>query len=559
MKAQTLRDYLSVHTWVGIVSGLLLFIAFYAGAFSMLEPEITRWASAPAERPAASADADAAMQQFFAEHPDVQGRVSLRLAGPDHATPLIKLVDKARKESWFELGQDGRMQSLSRTKEEDSSGNFVDYLHRKGGLPVPLDWAEPVIGVVSLLYALALVSGVVVLLPSLVKDLLYVRLGANLKRMWLDIHNLLGITSLPFHIAIALSAAVFGLHDAIYSVQDHFIYKDGLRATVARSSAPKPPAVLDPGQWLKPSDVVSRLQAQAPQFTPRVIDYVGLGGKQPVLFVAGLDDQHFKRGALYGYAFVDPATGRIFDSTHVPGQQGSALSGALSVFFSLHFGSFGGDPVRVLYVLLGLSGALLFYTGNLLWIETRTKRLRQRSPHAAVFERPRHVRALSALTVGVCLGCAAALPATLVAARWLSPWVGDMDVVHQGVFYALFAGCMAWAGLWGTARVAAPLLWFTAACNALVPITALLFAAGLGGAKPRPHEGGFWLLELLCLLLAVFFAVLAYRRRYPRLAATAAPTPAAHPGAAAASMQASTASALRADTQTLSTSHSLDH
>ena len=29
MKAQTLRDYLSVHTWVGIVSGLLLFIAFY--------------------------------------------------------------------------------------------------------------------------------------------------------------------------------------------------------------------------------------------------------------------------------------------------------------------------------------------------------------------------------------------------------------------------------------------------------------------------------------------------------------------------------------------------
>lgn len=53
-------------------------------------------------------------------------------------------------------------------------------------------------GIVSILYAVALVSGVIVLLPSLIKDLFALRLGANLKRMWLDAHNVVGIVSLPF-------------------------------------------------------------------------------------------------------------------------------------------------------------------------------------------------------------------------------------------------------------------------------------------------------------------------------------------------------------------------
>ena len=56
----------------------------------------------------------------------------------------------------------------------------------------------------------------------------------------------------------------------------------------------------------------------------------------------------------------------------------------------------------LLLPLLGLSGALLFYTGNLLWIESRTRRLRQ--PPGG-FERPRHVRVVSALTAQPAMCC----------------------------------------------------------------------------------------------------------------------------------------------------------
>jgi uncharacterized iron-regulated membrane protein len=357
-----------------------------------------------------------------------------------------------------------------------------------------LEVAEPVIGLVSLAYGLALLSGIVVLLPSLVKDLFYLRLGRNLKRMWLDVHNLLGVTSLPFHIVIAISAAVFGLHDLVYLAQDRFIYREGLRATVARDSAEHPKVAR--ADWLPPSEIKRQVNAQVPALQLQGMDYVMLPSG-PVAMVGGSDERYFQRASRYGFVFANLATGQIYDRTYLPGGSGSASTSLINSLFALHFGSYGGDAVRILYVLLGLSGALLFYTGNLLWIETRTKRLR----HSDGMERPRHVQVISALTVGVCLGCAAGLPATLALAHWGAQAMGgDLNLLHQSVFYTVFMGCIAWAIWRGTARAAPGLLWFTALCNALVPLAVFL--------NPGPDGT---LLGGLCGLLAVFFAWLASR------------------------------------------------
>jgi len=503
MKAQTVKDYLAVHTWIGILCGLVLYIAFYAGAFSMLEAEITRWTQPPA--PATSTvsdDGDALVAAFLAAHPDAKGRVRLRWPSADNAQPALAQIERGKPPVWWQLGSSGQLVRMdSMPRDADTSGNFVDYLHRKGGLPLPLDVAVPIIGIVSLVYALALVSGIVVLLPSLVKDLFHLRLGANLKRMWLDVHNLLGVASLPFHLVIALSAAVFGLHDIVYQAQDKFIYQDGLRATVARDSTPRPLAAR--ADWLAPSEIRRRVLEQAPHFEPLGLDYT-IQPAGAVATVLGNDERHFQRASRYGLAMVNLATGQIFDRSYLPGASGHASTALLGSLFALHFGSFGGDTVRILYLLLGLSGALLFYTGNLLWIETRTKRARQArngAQDAPALERPRHVRVVSALTLGVSLGCAAALPATLALAHWLAPRLGDLNTLHQGVYYALFGACIAWA-LWrGTDRAAPGLLWFTAACNALVPLAALL----------SPGPDGV-LLGAVCALLALFFAWLGRRQ-----------------------------------------------
>lgn len=47
MRADFIRNYKSVHTWTGIISGMALFIAFYAGALTVFKEPIRRWSTPP--------------------------------------------------------------------------------------------------------------------------------------------------------------------------------------------------------------------------------------------------------------------------------------------------------------------------------------------------------------------------------------------------------------------------------------------------------------------------------------------------------------------------------
>ena len=130
------------------------------------------------------------------------------------------------------------------------------------------------------------------------------------------------------------------------------------------------------------------------------------------------------------------------------------------------------------YFFLGLAGAWLFYSGNLLWVETRRKA--QRKGSGEVPAQRRDTRWLAAGTVGVCLGCVAGLSATIVAAKWLHGRVADLNHWHGVIYYAVFLACIAWAFAWGAARAAVHLLRLCAAATLAIPLTslaALLFPA----------------------------------------------------------------------------------
>ncbi|MBQ4829488.1 PepSY-associated TM helix domain-containing protein [Alteromonas sp. CI.11.F.A3] len=44
MKLQNYKSYQQVHIWTGIISGLLLFICFVAGALTMFKAPLNVWA-----------------------------------------------------------------------------------------------------------------------------------------------------------------------------------------------------------------------------------------------------------------------------------------------------------------------------------------------------------------------------------------------------------------------------------------------------------------------------------------------------------------------------------
>jgi hypothetical protein len=136
-----------------------------------------------------------------------------------------------------------------------------------------------------------------------------------------------------------------------------------------------------------------------------------------------------------------------------------------------------------MYFLLGLAGAFLFYSGNLLWVESRRKADRGRG---ALVVQKRSTFLMAAATVGVCIGCVAGISATLAAGKWLHGRVQDLDAWHMGVYYAVFLGAVGWAFARGAARAAPALLWAAALCTAAIPLTTL---AGwlLPGIGPWAH------------------------------------------------------------------------
>lgn len=484
MRSDFVRVYKSVHTWTGIVSGMALFIAFYAGALSVFKEPLRHWSTPPdSVQSVPLDDMQALIVQTLDAVPAAVRGFSLSLDGEGKAVPRLEWHvrdpqaddhdEGAVRRYTAELGASGRL--LVGEEHRSHLVEFIDVLHRVVGLPTDSDPHRWIMGIVAVLYSVALVSGVVVLLPSLVKDFFALRVGKNLKRMWLDAHNVVGIVSLPFHIVMALTAVVFAFHDQIYAVQDEVVHhgqwRQAFQPPQGRSSEREPPR--DPATLLSPEQLVQTVRAAAPGFEPSRLQYSQVTSPRAAVYVWGKDPAAVSPRAAGGFAVVDPYSGTLIATDFLSGRQ-STPALFISSFFALHMASFGGTAVRWMYFLLGLAGAWLFYSGNLLWLETRRKTQRKSAQQGELPVQRRDTALLAAATVGVCLGCMAGISLTIAAAKWLPGRVASLSTWHVGIYYLVFLGSVAWAFWRGAARAAVPLLWLCAACTLAIPLSTLL-------------------------------------------------------------------------------------
>lgn len=521
MRTDFVRIYKSVHTWTGIVSGMALFIAFYAGALIVFKEPIARWATPPGQvRMAPLDDARQLITTTLAAHPEVAKGFTIHLTDAENVPARM---------SWEVRDPNGDDHDETSVRHYaarlDAAGNaqvdetrpvplaaFIDTLHRVVGLPFDNDPNRWVMGVIAALYAVALISGVIVLLPTLAKDFFALRVGKNLKRMWLDAHNVVGIISLPFHVVMALTAVGFAFHDGIYVAQDNVIH-DGKWSTVFQRPAPTPGAApaRDPAAMLAPTELLARIRDLAPGFEPSHLQYQGVTGTRAVVRVWGKDAQAVAPRARGGFAAIDPYSGKVVSTDLMPGRQDTPGLFITSIF-ALHMASFGGALVQWMYFVLGLAGAWLFYSGNLLWIESRRRRAARNGPAPA---QRRDTRLMAAATIGVCIGSICGISLMMVASKWLHGRVGDVTAWHQGLYYATFFGCIAWACARGAARACVHLLWAACALTLAIPLTTMVawMSPALGPwAHGSPAALGVDITALVGALCLAFMARATGRR-----------------------------------------------
>ena len=219
---------------------------------------------------------------------------------------------------------------------------------------------------------------------------------------------------------------------------------------------------------MPPAQLLQRLKVQVPDLEPRFLVFKNFGDKAASVRVPGAERGYVGDTHLGG-VMLSALTGEVLKDGSLPSRQDPDRR-ASETFYGLHTGQYEGATITWAYFFLGFSGAWLFYSGNLLWIESR----RKKAGKSGEVEQPRSTRLLGSVTVGVCLGCVAGLSLTIVAAKWLHGRVADLNAWHTYIYYAMFLGSVTWAFAWGAARAAVHLLWLCVAFTVAIPLTTLL-------------------------------------------------------------------------------------
>lgn len=505
VRADILRIYQSLHTWTGITAGLLLFVGFYAGSLTMFKDELQQWIAPPLvftslaqQVSPSSADWQMLLDQTLATYPmELSKGFDLDLTTP---TPVL---------SWYSQGSARDLHMDNKIVEarldpqgvlvvtetyENKFGDLIDYLHRSAGIGGEIGHDQAgvyLLGIAAVLYFLALVSGVIVLLPTLVKSFFALRKEKGSSRFWLDSHNLVGVASLPFHFIIAWTVVGFAFHDLIY---------DGLAVFYGEQplfQRPAPATQKFELSQLPPLEQhIAAAQAYSPSHQPIKLSFMRLNTPAPALVVQMVNPNGMVRGPEADYLFMQPFTLAIQPFSFST-QDGASYSKFIMGLFSLHYGTFAGDFGRWGYFVMGLLGAFLFYSGNLLWLDKRMKK--QGGPS-------RSCKIMAALTIGICLGSMLAVALTMLVGKLLSPVLVNLNYAYLFCYYLSFIAFISYSFWRGAALAACHGLVALSFCCALLPMATLYLQWQQPDWYRLTATAG---VDLMALLFAIVFGYAA--------------------------------------------------
>jgi uncharacterized iron-regulated membrane protein len=513
IRTETLKIAKKMHTWFGISAGIFLFICFFAGGLTMFQHDLSRWAAPQQQQlPKISlGQYNALLSQVQQHYPETQRSLQINFSGKEGFNAPMQWrspTDTSVPASRFDADQSTLLASLTpegqlivQQQNLSKIGWLVEQLHETAGIPGSLGHDSLglyVMGVVAILYFLALLSGLVVLLPTLVKDFFAIRPGKNKKRFWLDSHNVIGISSLPFHVIIAISVIVFAFHDVFY-------WALGKLAFPEQPLFPRPAAmqIAEPAPKLDIQAIYHKLANAAPEYQLQGLSLNALDQPNKASAFASLySPQRMLRGADFDYVSFNPYQSTPYNLSSLDSHIGNADK-VIKSMFALHLGNYGGDFTRYVYLLFGLGGAYLFYSGNLLWIESRLKKAKTNAS-TSVAQRL-DVRFMANLSIGACLGCVLAIAGCLLLVRFYNLWLTALSSINQCLiytYYALFLISLSYSFVVGAAKALPSLLKMIALCCFFIPLLSLLAVVSPQlGIYYSPDLYGIDLFSALCGLV----------------------------------------------------------
>jgi uncharacterized iron-regulated membrane protein len=513
-----------LHTWLGLIVGWVLYYVYLTGNLGYLDREIDYWMAPDrpffAETPTLATQLGFAQQRLQAIAPHAQSW-NIQLIGGREAYSLdISWVPEsipgspARPTPLTETLSPVNGQPIDNFARASGGGQLLYKMHYNLAY-MPLTTANILIMICSTIMFAAMITGIIAH-KHIFKDLFTFRPGKG-QRSWLDGHNLLSVTSLPFHLIVTYSGLLFFVYQFMPAAP-HLVYEAnqgrsvGLQLYQGTYGVPGAPIDAPAGTPASLTDL-SALATEADRlwgkdmFTSIQVSSPGDANAR-VLF-RPLPSETV---AFPDYSLVfDGISGELVNN--FPGPYIYPAGKADQVLKGLHKGLFAGPFLRILYLFMGFAGTAMIGTGLLLWSDKRKRKLLGKNE-------PEHfgIKLVDGLNLGTIIGLPIAIAAYWWANRLLPVTMAGRAEWEVHAMYGVWAATFAWAFVRPLARARLELLALAAAAYLFLPmLNALTTDRGLLSSL----NTGDWIMagfDLAMLATAVIFGLLVnyeYRRQLP--------------------------------------------
>ncbi len=287
-------------------------------------------------------------------------------------------------------------------------------------------------GIVSFIFLFALITGLLLHWDKLVSNFFTFRPWNKWKNVWTEAHTVLGVIGFPYQLVFAITGIILIFNSFLivpytqlfYKGDQEKIYKDlgyGVKSEFkytykplqANANVDSLVAIVE-NKWQR-SDVST---VAIRNYGDANMHVVVIGKPQTTAQMNGQGEWIY----------------RVRDSRVISERSPLADTGYLATFkgmiYHLHFGDFGGRPLKVIYFVLGILGCVVINSGVMIWLVARDKK--------SIPERKRKFNFWTAnIYLGSSLSMLPVLGVTMIALLFLEK-PGQPEIYHW-FFYSWLA------------------------------------------------------------------------------------------------------------------------
>ncbi|UAY52488.1 PepSY-associated TM helix domain-containing protein [Ferruginibacter albus] len=368
-----------IHLWLGLASGLIVFIIAITGCLFVFQKEISEvvWKKTFFIEPKQTTVLPLSTLQAKAQAAlgDQPVKYVTTYKAPDRAWEFMAYKTNDTALTYFGVAEyyrsvfidpyDGHITGILDYKY--NFFNIVKYIH--WSLLLNTKYGQPIVGYSTLVFVLLLISGFILWWPKrwnkhTKEQAFTIKWKARFKRLNYDLHNVLGFYSLIISLVIALTGMVWALN--WFQTTVYVIASRSITPPVhieVKSNTPVIPTTQNPYD-IAYAAAVKRLPGTS------VWNIEPVNGKDATIDITGYADAdvYYK----YDELKFDQYTGKFLHKKNY--KEANAGERLIYMNYDIHVGAIGGIPGKIIAFLAALIAASLPVTGFIIWLGKRRKK-----------------------------------------------------------------------------------------------------------------------------------------------------------------------------------------